>query len=63
MKANVGDRLIVEGAHTGDKRRIGTITELRHPDGTPPYMVRWEDTGVEGLVYPGVDSHVEATAK
>jgi hypothetical protein len=58
MKAKVGDRLILEGNHVGDPRRLGTITELRHQDGTPPYLVRWED-GHEGLVFPGSDGHIE----
>jgi hypothetical protein len=59
MKAKVGDRLIEEGTHVGDNRRIGVITALRHDDGTPPYMVRWLDTGHEALVYPGPDAHLE----
>ena len=59
VKAKVGDKLIEEGAHVGDHRRIGIITALRHNDGTPPYVVRWLDTGREGLVYPGPDAHLE----
>jgi hypothetical protein len=57
MHANVGDRLIVEGAHVGDGRREGVITQIRHDDHTPPYTVRWED-GHEGLVFPGPDARV-----
>lgn len=59
MKANVGDRLIEEGTHVGDHRRIGVITALRHDDGTPPYVVRWLDTEHETLVYPGPDARIE----
>lgn len=59
MKANVGDRLILLGTHVGDPDRIGIITELRHTDGSPPYVVRWLDTGHEALVYPGPDAKVE----
>lgn len=59
MKAHRGDRLILEGTHVGDQRRIGIITELRHADGTPPYVVRWLDTGHEALVFPGPDARVE----
>ena len=59
MKANVGDRLVMEGNRVGDSRRIGVITELRHADHTPPYMVKWLDTGHEALVFPGSDSRVE----
>ena len=59
MHALVGDRLILEGTHVGDHRRVGVVMELRHPDGTPPYVVRWLDDGNEGLVFPGPDARVE----
>jgi hypothetical protein len=59
VKAMVGDRLIEEGTHVGDHRRIGVITALRHDDGSPPYLVRWLDTEHEALVYPGTDAHIE----
>jgi hypothetical protein len=59
MKAKVGDRLILEGTHVGDPRRAGVIIEVRHEDGSPPYLVRWLDDAHEALVYPGVDGHIE----
>jgi hypothetical protein len=59
VKAKVGDRLVEEGKHVGDHRRIGVISALRHDDGSPPYMVRWLDTDHEALVFPGSDAHVE----
>ncbi|MEV4140932.1 DUF1918 domain-containing protein [Dactylosporangium sp. NPDC049742] len=59
MQAHIGDRLIEEGTHVGDHRRIGVITALRHDDGTPPYVVRWLDTDHEALVFPGSDAHIE----
>ena len=34
-----------------------------HEDGTPPYVVRWEADGHEGLVFPGPDCHIEAAAR
>ncbi|GIF77523.1 DUF1918 domain-containing protein [Asanoa siamensis] len=58
MQAEVGDRLVVEGIHVGDARRTGEIVEVRHSDGSPPYLVRWPD-GTEGLVFPGTEAHVE----
>ncbi|MEU8246295.1 DUF1918 domain-containing protein [Nonomuraea sp. NPDC048916] len=58
MKAAIGDRLVVEGTYHNEHRRIGVITELRHPDGSPPYMVHWMDTGHETLVFPGPDAHL-----
>jgi hypothetical protein len=59
MKAKVGDRLIMEGAKVGDVRRIGVVLEVRHSDGTPPYLVRWLSDGHEALVFPGPDSRIE----
>jgi hypothetical protein len=59
MKAHVGDRVVVAGTHVGEAQRVGVITQLRHPDGTPPYLVRWLDSGHEGLVFPGPDAHIE----
>jgi hypothetical protein len=59
MRANKGDRLMLEGTHVGDPRRVGVIIRLRHEDGTPPYEVRWLDTGREALVFPGPDARVE----
>jgi hypothetical protein len=59
MKAHVGDRLILEGTHVGDPRRIGLVLEVRHPDGTPPYLVRWLNDDHEALVFPGPDARLE----
>jgi hypothetical protein len=59
MKAHVGDRLIMEGAHVGDHRRRGVVIAVRHEDGSPPYMVRWLDDGHEGLIFPGSDTRIE----
>ena len=58
MKAHLGDRLVLEGTHVDDPRRIGIITAIHHPDGTPPYLVRWLD-GHETLVIPGPDARIE----
>ncbi|GAB1821688.1 DUF1918 domain-containing protein [Herbidospora sp. RD11066] len=58
MKAAVGDRLIVEGTYDHEPRKIGVITELRHGDGSPPYVVRWTEDDHESLVFPGPDAHV-----
>ncbi len=56
--ANVGDRLHVHGHIVGDHDHLGEIVEVRGPDGSPPYIVRFED-GHESLVYPGPDATVE----
>lgn len=57
MRANVGDRLVVEGKHVDEPRHEGEVLEVRGEDGGPPYVVRWSD-GHEGLTYPGPDAHV-----
>jgi hypothetical protein len=59
MKAKVGDRLILRGTHVGDPGRVGVVTQIRHSDGTPPYLVRWLDDGHETLVFPGPDARIE----
>ena len=59
MNAQVGDRIIVEGTHLGDRRRIGIITEIAHPDGAPPYRVRWLDDDRTTLFFPGPESRIE----
>ncbi len=60
MKAKVGDRLVIDGTHLGDRRRVGVVTRLAHPDGSPPYLVRWLEDDHETLVFPGPASHVES---
>ncbi|WP_374212008.1 DUF1918 domain-containing protein [Streptomyces sp. C10-9-1] len=57
--ARVGDRLVVSGAAVGDGGRDGEIVALHHRDGTPPYDVRWSDTGRVTLVFPGPDARVQ----
>jgi hypothetical protein len=36
MIAHIGDRLVMDGKHLGDARRVGLITMVGHVDGTPP---------------------------
>jgi len=58
MEAAVGDRIIVEGTRPGIARRDGEIVALHHPDGSPPYDVRWSDTGNVSVFIPGPDARV-----
>ncbi|MEU7863980.1 DUF1918 domain-containing protein [Nonomuraea sp. NPDC049141] len=58
MKAAVGDRLIVEATCGTSTRHEGFIMKVDHPDGSPPYLVRWLDTERETLVFPGPDARV-----
>jgi hypothetical protein len=43
----------------GHADRTGEILEVHGPDGSPPYLVRWDDDGHVGLVFPGTDALVE----
>jgi Domain of unknown function (DUF1918) len=59
MQASVGDRIIIRGHRVGEPDRDCEVLEVRGPDGTPPFLVRWEDTGHEALLYPGPDATVQ----
>ena len=59
MKATVGDRIVVKGHHIGDAERDGEVLEVHGPDGGPPYLVRWGDTGHTALFFPGPDAWVQ----
>ena len=59
MRASAGDRVIVKGHHVGEADRDGVIVDVRGPDGTAPYLVRWSHDGHEGLFFPGSDAVVE----
>ncbi|MEK0097197.1 pyridoxamine 5'-phosphate oxidase family protein [Streptomyces sp. A475] len=58
MRAHLGDQLVIESPTTGVTRRDGEVVGLHHPDGTPPYDVRWSDTDEVTLVFPGPDAHI-----
>jgi len=58
MYAERGDRLVVR-SHAGLPGRDAEILEVVHPDGSPPYRVRWSDNGHEALVFPGSDAYVQ----
>ena len=58
MHAQVGDRLVVHGAHVSDHVRDGVILEVHGADGGAPYLVRWTDDGHESLVFPGPGTEV-----
>ncbi len=63
MKANVGDWLVIKSGTVGHRDVRGLITEVRSPDGEPPYRVRWLATGEEATVYPGPDAIVVTAAE
>jgi hypothetical protein len=57
MRASVGDRLCVRGYSVGSAERQGEIRRIQGPDGTPPFVVLWDD-GHEGVFFPGSDAEV-----
>jgi hypothetical protein len=56
--AQVGDRIVVRARRQGEPERDGEVLEVRGPEGTPPYVVRWSDDGHTGLYFPGSDAFV-----
>jgi hypothetical protein len=62
MRAQIGDTMLVTSHHVGVPDRTGEIVEVRGPDGSPPYVVRWKDSGQEGLVFPGSDARVQPSS-
>ena len=61
MRVRIGDRLIMDGVRVGDPKRVGVIAAVPHLDGSPPYTVRWLESGRETLVFPGLECHIEST--
>lgn len=58
MQASPGDRLVVKSPVVDGPMRDAEVLEVHGPDGAPPYLVRWTDTGHEGLLFPGNDTEV-----
>lgn len=62
MQARVGDRIVIRGHRVGEPLRDCEVLEVRGPEGGPPFLVRWEDSGHETLFFPGSDATVEHLA-
>ncbi|MEU1200383.1 DUF1918 domain-containing protein [Streptomyces sp. NPDC005813] len=58
MHARVGDEIVVRGTTAGVVARDGEIVGLHHPDGSPPYDIRWAEDGRVTLYFPGPDACV-----
>ena len=58
MHATVGDRIVVHGRQAGQPDRHCTVLEVRHENGEPPFLVRWDDSDREDLYFPGSDATV-----
>jgi len=55
MHAAPGSQIIITGHHVGEPDRTGEVLEVRGPGGAPPFLVRWDDSGHESLLFPGSD--------
>ncbi len=58
MLAAVGDRVFLASVRPGHEH-MGRVVALRHPDGSPPYVVRWDDSGTETVHFPREDCRIE----
>lgn len=58
MIAQVGDRIVVRANRQGQADRDGEIIEVRGPNGTAPYSVRWSSDGHTGLFFPSSDAYI-----
>lgn len=59
MHAQKGDRIVIRSRNLGQAVRDAEVLEVQHDDGSPPYVVRWSDTGHEALFFPGPDAYVD----
>ncbi len=57
---HVGDWLVLRDRIDGGPTRKALVLAMGHADGSPPYTVRWLDTGRTGLLFPGPDAVVLA---
>lgn len=64
--AQPGDVVVIRGHAIDHAERRGVITDVRGPDGGPPFVVRWlDDTHAEPhdvLFFPGSDADIEPAA-
>jgi hypothetical protein len=58
--AHVGDRIVVRANREGQADRDGEVLEVRGPNGSAPYSVRWSSDGHVGLFYPSSDAYIAA---
>jgi hypothetical protein len=56
MYAEVGDRIVMRSQRERGRDRTGAIIESRQPDGSPPYLVRWDHDGREVILFPSEDA-------
>jgi Domain of unknown function (DUF1918) len=54
MRAKVGDLLVVPGSEI----RTGLVIRVLGPDGTAPYVIKWQSDGHVAMVTPGEYSRI-----
>jgi hypothetical protein len=59
MYAHPGDQIRIKGHHVGEIERRGEILAARGTDGTPPFMVRWDDNDHVVLFFPSNDAVID----
>lgn len=59
MYAHKGDRIVVRSRTLDGLVRDGEVLAVEHPDGSPPYRVRWSDNGHVSLFFPGPDAFID----
>jgi hypothetical protein len=52
MRAHVGDRLVV------GPDRVGIVVGVPAPDGSPPYIIKWQKDGHIAMVLPDQYSRI-----
>jgi Domain of unknown function (DUF1918) len=63
MRAEVGDWLVIKGRTVEQADHRGLITEVHSADGSPPYVVKWLDSGHVATVIPGPDAIIVTAAE
>lgn len=62
MRAAIGDRIVIKGHRVGEPDHGAELLGIRGLDGTPPYLVRWGDTGHQALLFPGTDADIQTSS-
>ena len=62
MRGHVGEWLVVPDGAGGAHARRGLIVGVPHPDGSPPFLVRWLDDEHETLLFPPPDALLQRVA-
>lgn len=50
---------MIHAHRIGEPNRDCEVLDVRGPNGQPPFLVRWSDSGHESLFFPGTDASVQ----